>query len=79
MEETLNANSGGLQDYLDGLAASLGSQQAALQTLSGTIQREAFVMTYNDVFFAMGAITLATVPLVMFLRALPKNASLSMH
>lgn len=79
MEESLNANGGRLQDYIDGLATSLGSPQAALQMLSGTIQREAFVMTYNDVFFAMGAITLATVPLVMFLRALPKNASLSMH
>jgi len=79
MEESLNANGGRLQDYIDGLTTSLGSPQAALQMLSGTIQREAFVMTYNDVFFAMGAITLATVPLVMFLRALPKNASLSMH
>ena len=36
-------------------------------------------MTYNDVFFGMGLITLATVPLVLFLRPLPKNASLSMH
>ena len=28
--------------------------QAALEMLSGIIQRDAFVMTYNDVFFAMG-------------------------
>jgi DHA2 family multidrug resistance protein len=47
--------------------------------LSGIIRRDAFVMTYNDVFFAMGTITLATVPLVLFLKPLPKNASLSMH
>lgn len=79
MEETLNANSARLQDYLDGLAASLGSPQAALQMLAGTIQRDAFVMTYNDVFLVMGVITLATVPLVWFLKPLPKNASLSMH
>ncbi|MBA4042999.1 MAG: EmrB/QacA family drug resistance transporter [Erythrobacter sp.] len=79
MEEALNANSGRLQDYLDQLAGPLGGPQAAMQMLSGTIQREAFVMTYNDVFFAMGTITLATVPLVMFLRPLPKNVSLSMH
>ena len=60
-------------------AASLGSPQAALEMLSGIIQRDAFVMTYNDVFFAMGAITLVTVPLVLFLKPLPKNLSLSMH
>ncbi|HAG36227.1 MAG TPA: EmrB/QacA family drug resistance transporter, partial [Erythrobacter sp.] len=53
--------------------------QAALEMLSGIIQRDAFVMTYNDVFFAMGAITLVTVPLVLFLKPLPKNLSLSMH
>ncbi|QDH33687.1 DHA2 family efflux MFS transporter permease subunit [Porphyrobacter sp. YT40] len=79
MEETLNANSPRLQEYLGGMTASLGSPQAALEMLSGIIQRDAFVMTYNDVFFAMGAITLATVPLVLFLKPLPKNVSLSMH
>jgi DHA2 family multidrug resistance protein len=79
MEETLNANSPRLQEYLDGMTASLGSPQAALEMLSGIIQRDAFVMTYNDVFFAMGAITLVTVPLVLFLKPLPKNLSLSMH
>ncbi|MFX5530431.1 hypothetical protein ABTD83_21515, partial [Acinetobacter baumannii] len=40
MEEALNANSGRLQDYLDQLAGPLGGQQAAMQMLSGTIQRE---------------------------------------
>jgi len=79
MEETLNANSPRLQEYLDTMTASLGNPQAALEMLSGIIQRDAFVMTYNDVFFAMGAITLVTVPLVLFLKPLPKNLSLSMH
>ena len=79
MEESLNANSPRLQENLDGMTASLGSPQAALEMLSGIIQRDAFVMTYNDVFFAMGAITLVTVPLVLLLKPLPKNLSLSMH
>lgn len=79
MEETLNANSASLQDYLDRLAQSLGSADAALATLARTIQRDAFVMTYNDVFLAMGVLTLLTVPLVIFLKPLPKNVSLSMH
>jgi DHA2 family multidrug resistance protein len=79
MEESLNANSVRLQDYLDGLGATLGGPRAALEMLAGSIQREAFVMTYNDVFLVMGVITLVTVPLVWFLKPLPKNASMSMH
>lgn len=50
-----------------------------MAVLSRTLQREAFIMTYNDVFLVMGILTLATVPLVLFLRPLPKNVSLSMH
>lgn len=79
MEETLNANGTRLHEYLTGLTDSLGSSEAALRTLAGTIQREALVMTYNDVFLVMGVITFATLPLVFFLRPLPKNASLTMH
>jgi DHA2 family multidrug resistance protein len=79
MEETLNANSPRLQEHLDGLAVSLGGVDAATRALAGTIQREAFVMTYNDVFTVMGVITLATLPLVLFLRPLPKTTSFSMH
>lgn len=79
MEETLNANSVPLQDYLDGLARNFGGMERAMAMLGGTIQREAVVMTYNDVFTVMGVLTVATVPLVLFLRPLPKNVSLSMH
>ena len=79
LEETISANSPRVQEYMDGLTASLGTIEAATGVLSRTIQREAFVMTYNDVFTAMGVITLATVPLVLFLRALPKDTTLSLH
>ena len=50
-----------------------------MAALGGTLQREAFIMTYNDVFLVMGLLTLATVPLVLFLKPLPENVSLSMH
>jgi MFS transporter, DHA2 family, multidrug resistance protein len=53
--------------------------EAAFQSLAGTIQQQAFVMTYNDIFWGMGLLTLLTVPLVLFLRPLPKGLSLSMH
>ena len=36
-------------------------------------------MTYNDIFSVMAAATLATLPLVFFLRPLPKGLSLAMH
>ena len=79
MEETLWANDPGLQDYLAGMSHSLGSMDAAVQALAGTIQQLAFVMTYNDIFWTMALATLATLPLVFFLRPLPKGQSLAMH
>jgi len=79
MEETLNANSISLQSYLESLAQTFGGTGEAMAVLGRTIQREAFVMTYNDVFFVMGMLTMITVPLVVFLKPLPKNVSLSMH
>ncbi|TFI57126.1 DHA2 family efflux MFS transporter permease subunit [Sphingomonas parva] len=79
MEETLWANDSRLQEYLTGLSHSLGSREAAFQSLAGTIQQQAFVMTYNDIFWAMALATFATLPLVFFLRPLPKGLSLAMH
>ena len=79
MEETLNANSVSLRSYLEGLARNMGGMEEAMAVLSRTIQREAFIMTYNDVFLVMGILTLSTVPLALFLKPLPKNVSLSMH
>jgi DHA2 family multidrug resistance protein len=79
MEETLWANDPRLQEYLAGMSHTSGSMDAGLQSLAGTIQQQAFVMTYNDVFWVMAAATLATLPLVFFLRPLPKGLSLAMH
>jgi DHA2 family multidrug resistance protein len=79
MEETISRNDPGIQEYLGSLTHALGSPDAAMRTLGGTIQEQAFIMTYNDIFWIMGAVTLATLPLVLFLRPLPKNVSLSMH
>jgi DHA2 family multidrug resistance protein len=79
IEETLWANDPRVQEYLGGLSQTLGSMEAGFQALAATIQEQAFVMTYNDIFWGMGVVTLATVPLVLFLRPLPKNLSLAMH
>jgi MFS transporter, DHA2 family, multidrug resistance protein len=79
MEETLWANDPRLREYIDAMSGALGSAEAGLQSLAGTIQQQAFVMTYNDIFWTMAAATLATLPLVFFLRPLPKGQSMAMH
>jgi DHA2 family multidrug resistance protein len=82
MEETLNANSAAVQDYVGGLGSVIG--QTGSQTgggialLAQQIGREALVMTYNDIFWIMGVGTFAVLPLVLFLKPLPKRAGPAM-
>lgn len=75
MEETLNANSPMVQDYVGGLSQSLGSTPAALGMIAQQVQAQALVMAYNDIFWIMGVGTLIVLPLVLFLRPLPKDAA----
>jgi DHA2 family multidrug resistance protein len=79
IDETLNANSVDLQSYLAGMAHSLGSPAAAIRALGGTIQREALVMTYNDLFWLLSVGICCVVPLVLFLRPLPQGKMAAMH
>ncbi|MGF7147944.1 DHA2 family multidrug resistance protein [Sphingomonas zeicaulis] len=79
MEESLNANSQRVQDYISGLGDALGGPAAALRSLAGTIERDALVMTYNDIFWLLAMGILIVLPLVLFLRPLPKGLSVSMH
>ncbi|MFT3978740.1 MAG: DHA2 family efflux MFS transporter permease subunit [Sphingomonas bacterium] len=79
MEESMTANSVDVQDYLAGLGHALGSPDAALRTLAGTIQRDGLVMTFNDIFWMLGVGILLVIPLVLFLRPLPKGQPLAMH
>ncbi len=80
IEETLNANSDRVQEHVTGLTQALGSAEAAMRSLSGTIQREALVMTYNDLFWILAMTILAVMPLVLFLRPLPKGGKpVAMH
>ncbi|MEE4450608.1 MDR family MFS transporter [Novosphingobium resinovorum] len=80
LEETLNANSPDVQGYVSGLGQAMGNASAGIRLLGQQIQQQALVMTYNDIFFAMSLVTLAVMPLVLFLRPLPRNASLAgMH
>ena len=73
LEETLDANSPAVQAYIGTLQQAFGSIGAAMRTIGGTIQREALVMTYNDLFWLLSIGILFIIPLVLFLRPLPKN------
>ena len=78
LEESLEANSQSVQDYVGSLTQTVGDQEAGLRLLSQQIQAEALVMTYNDIFWIMGVGTLVVLPLVLFLRPLPKNTGPAM-
>jgi DHA2 family multidrug resistance protein len=77
MEETLNANSQGVHDYLAAQAAGLGGTQPALQALGGTIQIQALTMTYADLFWILSVFIACVIPLVLFLRPLNTDAPVS--
>ena len=72
LDDLVNANSLVVQDYLR-------SSATALQQLGGTIQREALVMTYNDLFWLLSVGICCVVPLVLFLRPLPQGKAVAMH
>jgi DHA2 family multidrug resistance protein len=67
-------------EHLQQLGADpqLASQQA-LALSAQLLQQQALVMTYNDLFWIFGVIVLATLPLIVFLKPLPKGAPLAMH
>jgi DHA2 family multidrug resistance protein len=75
IEETLSANSQAVQAYLQGSAQQLGGRPTALALLGQQIQGQALVMTYNDIFWGMGLVAVVILPLVLFLRPLPKDAA----
>ncbi len=75
LEETLNANSPAVQDYVGGLSQQVGGTPTAMRLIGQQVQGQALVMTYNDIFWIMGMGTLIVLPLVLFLRPLPKDAA----
>jgi len=75
MEETLNANSPMVQDYVSALSQTLGGAPAAIGSVAQQIQAQALVMAYNDIFWIMGVGTMIVLPLVLLLRPLPKDAA----
>jgi len=75
MEETLNANAVAVQDYVSGYSTAMGGASGAINNISQQIASQALVMTFNDIFWIMGVGTMIVLPLVFFLRPLPKDAA----
>jgi DHA2 family multidrug resistance protein len=71
LEESLNANSVAVQDYVTAQGAGV------LRSLEATIQIQSLTMTYADMFWMMSVGIVFVIPLVLFLRPLPKNAPLA--
>lgn len=71
LEESLSANSLAVQNYVAGQGGG------ALRSLEATIQTQALTMTYSDMFWIMSVGIVFVIPLVLFLRPLPKNAPLA--
>nr|WP_229224237.1 MDR family MFS transporter [Duganella sp. SG902] len=79
LEESLNANGAGLHDHLAAQAQVMGGTEQALRALSGTIEAQALTMTYIDLFWILSVGVMCTLPLVVFLRPLDKDAPLATH
>lgn len=79
IEETLSANSVALQDYLQQMSRTVGSREAAIRTVGQTIQQQALVMTFNDMFWLLSVGIVLVTPLVLFLRPLPQGGPVAMH
>lgn len=75
MEESLRANALDVQAYVDAQASAFGSQEAALRMIAQTIQTQALVMTFTDLFWMLIIGIVVATPFVFFLRPIPAHAA----
>ena len=73
IEETVSANSIGVQDYITSMTHMMGSPEAAIRMLGNQISQQALVMAYNDLFWLLAVGVVIAMPLVLLLKPLPKN------
>ena len=84
MHSSLSANDPAVQDWVSSQAASLGGGPdglaGAISSINLSLTRDAMVMAFSDEFTALMTGILLVVPLVLFLRPLPKGAhKMAMH
>jgi DHA2 family multidrug resistance protein len=79
LEESLSANSLRVQDYVDAQSHALGGMAAAMQSIGHTIEAQALVMAYNDMFWLLAVGIVCVCPLILFLRPLPQGPAVAAH
>ncbi|MCW1384143.1 multidrug efflux MFS transporter [Novosphingobium sp. KCTC 2891] len=84
LNSSLGANDPAVQDWVNAQAVSFGGgpegMAAAVQSIDGMVLRQALVMAFSDEFIALMVGILAVVPLILFLRPLPKGRfQMAMH
>ena len=79
LEESLHANSPRVADYIAALGHGPAGMDGGLRMLSITLQREALVMTYNDMFWLLVVGIVVISPLVLFLKPLPHGPVAMAH
>jgi MFS transporter, DHA2 family, multidrug resistance protein len=68
--DTLNR----IQGYLNGRAATGSSVGTSIAIVNQTVQTQATIMAYIDVFVALGVIAMVMVPLALTLRSVNRSA-----
>lgn len=77
--ESITANSPRGQEWMAGLMGQLGfgdsatGLQRAIGTIGREVERQATVMAYSDLFWVFGVVLLCAIPLVLFLKPLPRG------
>jgi DHA2 family multidrug resistance protein len=83
ISSTVNANSPLVQERMAEQAAGFAARSGdllqgkmqALASLSGLIRKQSMVMTYSECFWALGVALLLMLPLVLLLRAPPRDGA----
>jgi DHA2 family multidrug resistance protein len=75
LEETLSANSDGVQAYMAQQSQALGGTATAFRSLGATIQVQALTMTYIDLFWILAVGIVCVSPLILLLRPLPQGSA----
>ena len=78
ISEAVTANSVRVQEAMSQFGGGADDPQRAISSFGQLIRLQATVITFSDLFFVFGVILVLTIPLVLFLRPLPKNAGASL-
>jgi MFS transporter, DHA2 family, multidrug resistance protein len=81
---SLSANDPEWQQQIAQAAGQFGGGgegwEAAFHALDGQVMQQSLVMSFNDIYLALGVVGLISMPLVLLLRPAPKGASMmAMH